>query len=593
MGKLIGIAAGVGAAVAGIGVVVAAAVPSLDLFGLYAAREKTAVVAPAPAKKPETPVAKPVAPPAPAPVPAVDPNARIPDEWTTDEAPRAAELVPSADPGDEPASPSSAAEPKPSAPQHRPAPRPSNEERSLERDISFLRELKPAAQLPALTDTGDTTLSYLNDAEQLRFNDVAILAGVAALGDGGQFKFQRNGSKPSWTVLLKAGTPGPVQEGSNEDNAPAENAPANEAPAVETPDAEAPAVETPAVETPAEETPKDEATPDPKSEFDTPPAEKLANKTLSRIAHKLPAETPVAEIWCVQSSLMFRWLPAAKDNPLAEQLRNTAIRFSLGTHHQLIVLREAIPQPIYTLDLVDRSKEIACTIAHPPRAELLYLEVIDIQDMPVNAYYLNENKVTEIPTAKAVPPTDDKKKPVAAPKPKPGSAHPKDSTPRVTVLFDKFVDGEQPQIWVEPRLENGQELKIRVAPRIVRGNIIDDLTARSLELYRVPRDQRLASVERDWKNAHDAAVALDRRIGETRAGINPSASIRTLQSKLEAARREHKKLDDELNRIKAELAWVEAANLLIKSIDHNGQIKYRVFAKSGDLEIDLIRAGVE
>lgn len=288
---------------------------------------------------------------------------------------------------------------------------------------------------------------------------------------------------------------------------------------------------------------------------------------------------------------MFRWLPEAKDSPLAEQLRNTAVRFSLGTHHQSIALREAIAQPVYTLDLADRSKEIACTIENPPQAEFLYLEVIDVQDMPVNAYYLNEEKVTAIPLAKAVPPTDDKKKP--APKPKPGSAPVKDRTPRVTVLFDKFVDGEQPQIWVEPRLENGQELKIRVAPRIVRGNIVDDLTARSLELYRVPRDQRLASVERDWKNAHDAAVALDRRIGETRAGINPSASIKTLQSKLVAARREHKKLDDELNRIKAELAWVEAANLLIKSIDDNGQIKYRVFAKSGDLEIDLIRAGVE
>jgi hypothetical protein len=216
-----------------------------------------------------------------------------------------------------------------------------------------------------------------------------------------------------------------------------------------------------------------------------------------------------------------------------------------------------------------------------------------VQDMPVNAYYLNEEKTTAIPAAKAAPPAEEKKKPVATPKPKPGSAPAKDPTPRVTVLFDKLVDGEQPQIWVEPRLENGQELKIRVAPRIVRGNIVDDLTSKSLELYRVPRDQRLASVERDWKNAHDATVALDRRIGETSAGINPSASIRALQSKLEAARREHKKLDDELNRIKAELAWVDAANLLIKSIDNNGQIKYRVFAKSGDLEIDLIRAGVE
>jgi hypothetical protein len=586
MGKLIGIAAGVGAAVAGIGVVVAAAVPSLDLFGLYAAREKTAVVAPALAKKPETPVVKPVAPPAPAPVPAIDPNARIPDEWTTVDDPRATELVPSADPGEEPASSATSTDdPKPPAPQQRPAPRPSNEERSLERDISFLRELKPAAQLPALTDTGDTTLSYLNDAEKLRFNDVAVLAGVAALGDGGQFKLKRDGSKPRWTILLQAGSPAVVPEGDND--APAEAIPSEDESAAEAPEAEAPA------EAPAEETPKEEAVPDPTSEFDMPPEEKTTTKAAAKIAFNLPAETPIAELWCVESSLMFRWLPAAKDNPLAEQLRNTAVRFSLGTHHQLLVLREALTQPVYTLDLADRTKEIACTIEHPPRAELLYLEVIDVQDMPVNAYYLNEEKTTAIPAAKAAPPAEEKKKPVATPKPKPGSAPAKDPTPRVTVLFDKLVDGEQPQIWVEPRLENGQELKIRVAPRIVRGNIVDDLTSKSLELYRVPRDQRLASVERDWKNAHDATVALDRRIGETRAGINPSASIRALQSKLEAARREHKKLDDELNRIKAELAWVDAANLLIKSIDNNGQIKYRVFAKSGDLEIDLIRAGVE
>jgi hypothetical protein len=293
---------------------------------------------------------------------------------------------------------------------------------------------------------------------------------------------------------------------------------------------------------------------------------------------------------------MFRWRAEAKDIAAAEQLRNAALRFSVGSQHQVMALREPIVHPAHTLDLSDRTSEIDATFAHPPRAESLYLEVLGTRDMPVNAYFEREKQVMPLALVDSAD-RDDKPPRPLRPKPPVRKSTDKpaadDAPERIAILFDEFVDGETPQLWIDAQYGSAGDVKVRIAARIVRDKIVDDLTSKSLDLYRLPRERRLASVERDWKNTHDAMVFIDRRIGETRAGINPSASVGALQTQYKAAERAYKKLDDELNRIKAELAWVDAAKLLIGSLDKHGQLKYRVFAKSGDVEIDLIRGGLD
>jgi hypothetical protein len=272
------------------------------------------------------------------------------------------------------------------------------------------------------------------------------------------------------------------------------------------------------------------------------------------------------------------------------------VQFTIAAHRQTLALREPISQPAHLLDLSDRTNDIAATLPHPPRSESLHLEISGIRDMSVNASYQRERNV--VPIALAAPAGADKQ-PQRPPRRTPPAREPAaepdaDEAPeRITILFDTLADGQQPQLWIEPRHDGGGDVSIRVAARIVRGKIVDDMTAKSLDLYLLPRQQALASVERDWKNMHDLTVFLDRRIGETRAGINPRESIRSLEVKLRAAQREYQKLDDHLQKLKAELAWAEAAQLLIQTIDKHSRLKYRVFAKSGDLEIDLVHGGLD
>lgn len=510
LGRLLTLAAAGAFAVGAVGVLIAAAVPGVDLFGIYARRDKVAEGEPrstAPSARP-APGAPAPAPlresPAPAPAPAPDHNALV------DDNPPAPVEEPSVGPDDSPEEGSAAhAHPQPH-------PEPASSDRSIERDMAYLGDLEPAVPLPAVADLGETTLSYLQDAVKLQFDEVALVGDLAVLADGEKLVLKREGSKPRWNVALAGGADG-------------------------------------------------------------------------------SAETPLADVWCLQSSVMFQWRPEAKDVPAAEQLRNAALRFSLGSRHQTMALRQAVAKPIYTLDLADRADEAVLAIEHPPRSDALHLEVIGAKQMPVNAFYENQQAVVAIPTVEAAreDATNPAKKPVAGKPDSQDAAAASQAAPRVTILFDTFTDGEQPQLWVEPRYAPSGDVTVRFAPRIVRGKVVNDLTRKSLDLYRVPRDQQIVRTERDWKNAHDAIVGLDRRIAESRQGINPTVPIKTLQSRLLAAQREYDRLDKELKRIKSELAWVEAAGNMIQSLDKHGQLKFRVYAKSGDLEIDLVRAGLD
>lgn len=511
LGRLLTLAAAGAVAVGAIGVAIAAALPGVDLFGVYAAREQHAAGNPRPAATP-APGAPLSAPPAPQPAPAPDPSAP-PVDAPFPAAPSPAAEDPSAEPVDAPPENSENSE-NVAPPQ--PRPEPATSDRSIERDMTYLGDLAPAVSLPAVDDAGEATLSYLQDAAKMQFDEVALVGDLAMLAEGDRFTLKRDGSKPRWTIALAG--------------------PANGA-----------------------------------------------------------AETPLADVWCFQSSVMFQWRAEAKDVPTAAQLRNAALRFTVGTRRQHMALRKALAKPIYTLDLADRANEVMLAIEHPPRPDSLHLEVIGAQQMPVNAFYENQQAVVAIPPADE-PPSDTPKPARKPAPPKPGSqdaASAGAAAPRVTILFDTFTDGEQPQLWVEPRYAPSGDVTVRFAPRIVRGKVVNDLTRKALDLYRVPRDQQIVRTERDWKNAHDAVVGLDRRIAESRQGINPTVPIKTLQSRLLAAQREYERLDKELKRIKSELAWVEAAGNTIQSLDKHGQLKFRVFAKSGDVEIDLVRAGLD
>ncbi|MEX2188686.1 MAG: hypothetical protein WD875_17895 [Pirellulales bacterium] len=547
LGELIKMSAAAAAMVAALGIVVAAAVPSIDLFGIYAQRDSTAAAQPAAGNASPTPRAPATsnAPPAPEPAPLADSH-RSPAPTLPDDA-EASPLDPT------PVDPAPTTDDTQTPPVES-QPMPKSTERSVERDMALLRDLKPAVALPPVADVGDATLAYLHEAERIRFDDVQLLAGLAAIDDGQTFQLERDGKKPQWTIRFTAAV---------------------------TALAAAPAVD---------------ASADADAGDGSNGEGEGSDVTGGAGAGSAAVDLVLADVWCVESSVMFRWHAEAKDVPAAEQLRNAALRFSVSSQHRVMALREPVVHPAHTLDLSDRSSEITAAIANPPRAESLYLEVLGTRDMPVNAYFEHEKQVIPLAAGDATKADDKPQRPV---RPKPSLRKPDekpggdDSPERIGILFDEFVDGERPQLWIDGKYDGADEVTVRIAARIVRGKIVDDLTTKSLELYRLPRERRQATVERDWKNAHDAMVFIDRRIGETRAGINPSASVGTLQTQYKAAERAYKKLDDELNRIKAELAWVDAAKLLIGSLDKHGQLKYRVFAKSGDLQIDLVRGGLD
>jgi hypothetical protein len=93
-------------------------------------------------------------------------------------------------------------------------------------------------------------------------------------------------------------------------------------------------------------------------------------------------------------------------------------------------------------------------------------------------------------------------------------------------------------------------------------------------------------------------VLIDRRIGELKADPGTSAAaivksraeIKRMQTRLPIVQKEFKKQDELLQRLKAELNWVGAADRLLQVINKAVVIQYRVYAKSGDLEIDLVRS---
>jgi hypothetical protein len=505
LGRMIVLGA-VGAIALGVvAVVVAASVPSVDLFGIYASRQNAA----APGSTPEKKTPSTSAPPAPEPLPisrasedplSPSPQPQIDDEQLGERDPNNGETA--------------VADPDPSVAQVTPAtsgaehspPATVQSDRSIDRDMIYLKDLHPAVDLPPLNDVGETTLSYLQDAAKLAYSDVALMADVAVLGERQKFSFERDGTKTTWTVSLID----PELKG---------------------------------------------------------------------------GKVAIASLWCFQSSVMFQWLPDAADVPTAEQLRNTAVRFTVGTRNQYMALRKALPQPVHTLDLADRTNEIVAAIAHPPKSDAMYIEVIGARQMPVNAHYENETAIVPVPLIEKVEPA-----------PKKGASQPSSTDPapsRVTILFDKLNDGEQPQLWIDARQKAPGDVAISIAARIIRGKIVNDLTKKSLELYRVPRDEQVARVERDWKNAHDRIVGIDKKIGDIRQGVNVGVSIQSLQTRQLQAQREYERLDKEIKRIKAELAWVEAADTMMQSLDGHAQIKYRVFAKSGDFELDLVRAGLD
>jgi hypothetical protein len=515
IGRLITLGA-IGAIALGmVGVVVAASVPSIDLFGIYASRQNATTAASTPEKKsPST-----TAPPAPEPLPITRGQEAPP-------APRPRQSFNGAGTDEAPAVRNSGAEdPDPNGQEanlgpsgaDKPDPMAQSGDRSIDRDAIYLKDLHPAIDLPATNDVGETTLSYLQDAAKIAFADVALMADVAVLGERQEFVFDREGTKPSWTISLID----PEHSG---------------------------------------------------------------------------GRVPLAVVWCFQSSVMFHWLPDAGDVPEAEQIRNTAIRFTVGTSHQYMALRKPTPLEVHTLDLSDRTNEIAATIANPPKPESLYIEVIGARQMPINAHYEKELAIVPVPLVETPDPAV-KKGSKAPPKNGANATPPSGDAPapsRVTILFDNLNDGEQPQLWIDASQKAPGEVEIEIAAKILRGKIVNDLTTNSLELYRVPRDQQIANVEREWKNAHDRIVTIDKTIGEIRAGKpDVGVSIRSLQTRQLQAQREYERLDKEIKRIKAELAWVNAASIMVQSLDGHAQLKYRVFAKSGDFELDLIRVGLD
>lgn len=498
-----------------VGVVVAASLPSVDLFGIYAKRQNATAAATTP-EKTNVPSK---APPAPAPLPITraegDDNEERPvrprphanpDESEDDDLDNS--------PDDDPNNIDEGKTPGPNG-SDATTPATVDGDRSIDRDMIYLKDLHSAVELPALNDVGETTLSYLQDAAKLAYSDVALMSDVAVLGARQKFKFDRDGTSTSWTISL-------------------------------------------------------------------------IDPELSG------GKVEIAKIWCIQSSVMFHWLPDAVDAPIAEQLRNTAVRFTIGSSIKYMALRKPLPQPVHTIDLSDRTNEIAAKIENPPKPDSIYIEVIGAKQLPINAHYENELAIVPVKIVEKPDPAT-KKGPKSAPKAQ-ANTTPKDAEAapsRVTILFDNLNDGEQPQLWIDASQSAPGELEIEIAAKIIRGKIINDLTKKSLELYRVPRDEQVARVERDWKNAHDRIVTIDRKIGDIRQGAGDGTPIKTLQARQLQAQREYDRYDKDIKRIKAELAWVDAANTMIQSLDGHGQVKYRVFAKSGDFELGLVRGGLD
>jgi hypothetical protein len=321
----------------------------------------------------------------------------------------------------------------------------------------------------------------------------------------------------------------------------------------------------------------------------------------------------LADLWCKDNDLLFQWTAEAAKTPAAEQLRNGVVKFSVADKHHLLPLRKAVIQPIYSLDLSKRTTYVTYKLTNPPKAVALNIEIRGAERMPVAAGYQSEKRISLIPQgpllSTLVAPTKGGKSPRPPIRKPPGKTPAVPQEPpladedpsRIVILFDKFSTGQHPQLWIDPRQDGAGAIEVAVSALLVGEKERTDLTAKAVEDFRTPRNDKLKELERDYGSLRDRGTFLDKRIGEIKANakltgaalVKARSEVKKMQQELTIVQRDTKKLEDQIKVIKDELQSVTFADNLIRFINRQAQFQYRVYAKSGDAEVDLVRGGWE
>ncbi|MEX0643257.1 MAG: hypothetical protein WD468_11180 [Pirellulales bacterium] len=288
-------------------------------------------------------------------------------------------------------------------------------------------------------------------------------------------------------------------------------------------------------------------------------------------------EVTVAQFWVDGPVLRGQWMSEAAQSPAAQQLRNCTLAIRIGEAKRTLALRKSLKIDPLTLDM---SKQINIqkiateheALAALPPVERLFVEVQRVE-FPVPAQMKRERRQAPFKASK-----DES----------------------LAIVFDlEDATEEKPEIRIKAgQVKDAWELRAESAvdgKEFARDSVRAkefDMTFAALKTRKRQTEVRLKNVEKDWKAISAEKDMLEDGIKKLSSRRTPQDIVRLNQARarLAVVEKAYNSKDAELEHIKTSLASIAVEEELSAKLHKAAKIYFRVFVRSGDVEIDLVRA---
>ena len=167
----------------------------------------------------------------------------------------------------------------------------------------------------------------------------------------------------------------------------------------------------------------------------------------------------------------------------------------------------------------------------------------------------------------------------------------------VVVSLAQINVADKPELhWQPVSLKTGLQLKVTPVLENAKGAFA--LTRSNVDEIRKNHTVRKAKVDKQWNDLRERGLALqkqfkdvEKRLVTTPAQINArQKELVRLSNQIAVLKKEFDKVDADKQTVDGVLAAVPAVDELIGRLHNVAKIPYRVVAKAGPVEIELIRA---
>jgi hypothetical protein len=290
-------------------------------------------------------------------------------------------------------------------------------------------------------------------------------------------------------------------------------------------------------------------------------------------ASKAVKRESLAEVWIDGNTLFFAWDQVQDRAGDAAQVQNCVIVLRSGKNEAALRLREPVTAPVYLLDLATAASLLEIPVEAPPKADSLILEMGPPDTLTWNAEFQGQRNSVRFAT-----PTREK----------------------IVIDLDVIAETERPQLVIEPHA-SPKGLSFRAAMRIVNREEETPVSMAQVAETRKKYTAFKIKVDREWNALHNKAAMLDTQATEMGRELRLSPANRSRIEKelarINAQIFQTKAAIEKINVSKAEyegvLDFLPAVETLIEDLHQKAKFPYRVYAKAGNVEIEIARSGEE